>query len=132
MSRGGHGPWGAREPSEADRRAYADAVTEPFWLDQPERPAARPPLESPAEADLAIVGAGLSGLWAALLAKQRDPGREVIVLDGDELGGAASGRNGGFLSSFLTHGIDNGLARFPDEMAGARAARARELRRHAG
>ena len=116
MSRGGHGPWGAREPSEADRRAYADAVTEPFWLDQPERPPARPPLESPAEADLAIVGAGLSGLWAALLAKQRSPGREVIVLDGGELAGAASGRNGGFLSSFLTHGIDNGLARFPDEM----------------
>ena len=116
MSRAGHGPWGAREPSEADRRAYADAVTEPFWLDQPERPPARPPLESPAEADLAIVGAGLSGLWAALLAKQRNPGGEVIVLDGGELAGAASGRNGGFLSSFLTHGIDNGLARFPDEM----------------
>ena len=116
MSRGGHGPWGAREPSEANRRAYADAVTEPFWLDQPERPPARPPLESPAEADLAIVGAGLSGLWAALLAKQRNPGGEVIVLDGGELAGAASGRNGGFLSSFLTHGIDNGLARFPDEM----------------
>ena len=38
------------------------------------------------------------------------------MLDGGELAGAASGRNGGFLSSFLTHGIDNGLARFPDEM----------------
>jgi glycine/D-amino acid oxidase-like deaminating enzyme len=103
VSRGGHGPWGPREPSAAARRAYADASTTPFWLDSP-------------ETDLVIVGAGLSGLWAALLAKSDDPERDVVVLDGGELGGAASGRNGGFLSSFLTHGIDNGLARFADEM----------------
>jgi glycine/D-amino acid oxidase-like deaminating enzyme len=116
MKRDGHGPWGAREASAADRSAYADASTTPFWLDSPERPQARPPLEESTWTDLAVVGAGLSGLWAAVLAKERDPERDVIVLDAGELAGAASGRNGGFLSSFLTHGIDNGLARYPEEM----------------
>ena len=38
------------------------------------------------------------------------------MLEGGELGAAASGRNGGFLSSFLTHGAANGMARFPEEM----------------
>jgi glycine/D-amino acid oxidase-like deaminating enzyme len=117
VSGAGHGPWALREPTDADRRAYADASTTPFWLDSPQRPDLRPPLGGGAETELAIVGGGLSGLWAAVLAKERDPGREVIVVDAGELANAASGRNGGFLSSFLTHGIDNGLARFPEEMA---------------
>ncbi len=46
-----------------------------------------------------MVGGGLTGLWAAVRAKERDPGR-----------------NGGFMSSSLVHGIGNGLARFPDEV----------------
>ena len=40
-------------------------------------------------ADLAVVGAGYSGLWTALLAKERDPGRDVVVLE------ARHGRLGG-------------------------------------
>jgi glycine/D-amino acid oxidase-like deaminating enzyme len=117
VSGAGHGPWGLREPTDADGRAYGDASTTPFWLDSPQRPGPRPPLEGGTDTELAIVGGGLSGLWAAVLAKERDPGRDVIVIDAAELANAASGRNGGFLSSFLTHGIDNGLARFPEEMA---------------
>ena len=112
----GHGPWALREPSDADRRAFAEASETPFWLDSPERPAPRAPLAGGGETELAIVGGGLSGLWAALLAKQRDPGRDVVVVDAGELAGAASGRNGGFMVSFLTHGIENGAARFPEEM----------------
>ena len=43
-----------------------DASPVPFWLDRP-RPAEAPPLDGPAEVDLAIVGAGFTGLWAAVL-----------------------------------------------------------------
>ena len=32
-------------------------------------------------ADLAVVGAGYSGLWTALMAKERDPGRDVVVIE---------------------------------------------------
>ncbi len=49
-------------------------------------------------------------------AKERDPGREVILIERETLAIGASGRNGGFMSSSLVHGIGNGLARFPDEV----------------
>jgi glycine/D-amino acid oxidase-like deaminating enzyme len=111
----GHGPWPAGNDG-AFRHSYADAEPMPFWLDSPQRPAARPSLEGSADADLAIVGGGLSGLWAAVLVKERDPGRDVVLVDQGRIADAASGRNGGFCSSFLTHGIANGMARFPDEM----------------
>ncbi|AGL17703.1 FAD-binding oxidoreductase [Actinoplanes sp. N902-109] len=98
-------------------RALADAVPEPYWLRQPGAPAAADPLERPERADLAVIGAGYSGLWTALRAKERDPGRDVVVLEAGTAGWAASGRNGGFCSASLTHGFDNGASRFPGEMA---------------
>ncbi|HEY1507654.1 MAG TPA: FAD-binding oxidoreductase [Solirubrobacteraceae bacterium] len=87
-----------------------------FWLDT--LPARDPhaPLNESTETDLCIVGGGYTGLWAALHAKQLDPAREVTVLEATSCGNGASGRNGGFLQSSLTHGIGNGLARFPAEM----------------
>ena len=117
MRTAGHGPWGDGVPSADQRRAYAEASTTPFWLDSPQRPAPAAALEGDTESDLAIVGGGLSGLWAALLAKEDEPGREVVLLEREQLAHAASGRNGGFFLSSLTHGIDNGLARFGDQMA---------------
>ena len=63
-----------------------------------------------------MVGGGYSGLWTAVLAKERDPSRDVVLLEGDRIGWAASGRNGGFCAASLTHGKDNGAQRFPDEI----------------
>ena len=92
-----------------------DASPDPFWLDGP-RPAEAPPLEGVAEADLAIVGGGFTGLWAAVQAKQEQPSREVVLLEAETAGWGASGRNGGFVDSSLTHGLWNGAARFPQEL----------------
>ncbi|MDT4941695.1 MAG: hypothetical protein QOJ34_1784, partial [Pseudonocardiales bacterium] len=61
-------------------------------------------------------GGGFTGLWTALLAKERDPGRDVLLLESHTVGWAASGRNGGFCAASLTHGLANGLARFPGEL----------------
>jgi glycine/D-amino acid oxidase-like deaminating enzyme len=97
--------------------ALADAKPAPFWLDSVDRPEPAPPLSGSTRADLVVVGAGFTGLWTALLAKQTDPARDVVLLEGRTVGWAASGRNGGFCSASLTHGVDNGLARFPDEVA---------------
>jgi glycine/D-amino acid oxidase-like deaminating enzyme len=104
------------EPTAADRASYADAEPRPYWLARlpPREP--EPPLRGAADADLCIVGGGYTGLWAALHAKAGDPARDVVVLEGDTVGFGASGRNGGFVSGSLTHGIENGLARFADEM----------------
>lgn len=66
--------------------------------------------------DLAVVGGGYTGLWTALLAKEADPGRDVLLLESRSCGWAASGRNGGFCAASLTHGLANGLDRFPDDV----------------
>ncbi|MBK6874758.1 MAG: FAD-dependent oxidoreductase [Kineosporiaceae bacterium] len=89
----------------------------PFWLDTELRPDRRAPLDGDASVDLAIVGGGFTGLWAAVLAAEQYPAWTITLLDGGDLGWAASGRNGGFCSSSLTHGLGNGLSRWPDELA---------------
>jgi glycine/D-amino acid oxidase-like deaminating enzyme len=98
------------------RRTYADAAPTPFWLDQPGAPEACPPLDGDTAADLAIVGGGFTGLWAAIQAKEERPERDVLLLERDTIAFGASGRNGGFCDASLTHGLSNGIDRFPDEI----------------
>ena len=62
------------------------------------------------------MGGGFTGLWAAIQAKEDDPSRDVVVLERGRFGVAASGRNGGFVASSLTHGLAQGLACWPDEI----------------
>ncbi len=109
-------PWPQSPPTSAHRAAYADAERRPFWWDTLTSRDAHEPLASTIDADLCIVGGGFTGLWAALYAKQLDPGRDVVVLEATRCGHGASGRNGGFLQASLTHGIANGETRFPDEL----------------
>ena len=98
------------------RHTYADAAPVPFWLDRPGAPSPSAPLETSTTADLAIVGGGFTGLWAAIQAKQEAPDRDVLLLEQDTIAFGASGRNGGFCDATLTHGLPNGIDRFPDEI----------------
>ncbi|KUJ69693.1 FAD-dependent oxidoreductase [Streptomyces albus subsp. albus] len=93
-----------------------DAEPTPFWLDDPDRPQATAALVGRTSCDLLVVGGGYTGLWTALIAKERDPSADVLLIEADEAGGAASGRNGGFCESSLTHGLHNGLQRWPEEI----------------
>ena len=86
-----------------------------FWLDDVTRPA-HPALAATLDADLAIVGGGYTGLWTAIRAKERDPDARVVLLEAGRIGGAASGRNGGFVEASLTHGESNGERRWPEEL----------------
>jgi glycine/D-amino acid oxidase-like deaminating enzyme len=95
---------------------FADAAAVPLWLDRPDRPVVQEPLVGSSAADLVVVGGGYTGLWTALLAKEDDPGRDVLLLEAGSVGSAASGRNGGFCAASLTHGLANGAARFAGEL----------------
>lgn len=98
------------------RASLEGASTTPFWLDDVDAPAARPALTQNVDTDLLVVGGGFCGLWTALIAKERDPHRRVILVEAVRIGWAASGRNGGFVEASLTHGEENGELHFADEM----------------
>ncbi len=97
--------------------ALAPAVFGSMWLDPAvsgNRPD-YPRLTGPLSCDLLVVGGGYTGLWTALHAAERDPAARVVLIEGERVGWAASGRNGGFVDASLTHGAHNGKARWPDE-----------------
>lgn len=102
-------------PRRESLRALADVKLTPFWLDDKNKPEKTQPLTIKTESDLTIIGAGFTGLWTALLAKQRNPNQEVVLIESHEVAYGASGRNGGFCSASLTHGFLNGVSRWEKE-----------------
>ncbi|NEM91682.1 NAD(P)/FAD-dependent oxidoreductase [Galbitalea soli] len=95
--------------------SLAGSRLHPFWLEGLDSPTF-PRFSGRGVYDLVVVGGGYTGLWTALQAKQRDPGRRVALVEGKTIGWAASGRNGGFVEASLTHGESNGSTRFPGEL----------------
>ena len=96
-------------------RLVLAAEPAPYWLVG--APPPREPLRGSVDCDLAVVGGGFSGLWAAVTAKELYPERTVVLVEGNRVGSAASGRNGGFCEASLTHGEANGQLRFPAEFS---------------
>jgi glycine/D-amino acid oxidase-like deaminating enzyme len=88
-----------------------------YWLEDPSAPEPASALTADTACDLVVVGGGYTGLWTALRAKERDPGLDVVLVESGTCGWAASGRNGGFCDASLTHGVVNGLRRWPAEMS---------------
>lgn len=86
------------------------------WLDRPDHLPDAPALDGRVECELLVVGAGLTGLWAAIDATSSGLS-DVVVVDSGVIGGGASGRCGGFINASITHGIAHGHARWPDEMS---------------
>jgi glycine/D-amino acid oxidase-like deaminating enzyme len=73
-----------------------------FWHDTvPASLAPGEPLAGDAEADVAIVGAGFTGLWTAYYLAQRDPALRIVVCEREIAGFGASGRNGGWCSALF-------------------------------
>jgi glycine/D-amino acid oxidase-like deaminating enzyme len=72
-----------------------------FWMHGLGPRSQRPPLAADAEADVVIVGGGMSGLWAAHHLLSVRPEMRVVVLEGEHVGYGASGRNGGWLSQLI-------------------------------
>ncbi|HUB74410.1 MAG TPA: FAD-binding oxidoreductase [Solirubrobacteraceae bacterium] len=88
-----------------------------WWRSLGGPPPPRPPLAGPTEADVAIVGAGFTGLWTAYHLKRARPSLEIVVLEREHAGFGASGRNGGWVSGFFS-----GAPRAYERSAGAGSA----------
>ncbi|MBS1698828.1 MAG: FAD-dependent oxidoreductase [Actinobacteria bacterium] len=74
------------------------------WWQQVGVPAPRPELPGDLTVDVAIVGAGYTGLWTAYYLKRARPGLRVAIIEQRHAGYGASGRNGGWLTNSITGG----------------------------
>lgn len=97
-------------------KALEDVTLFPLWLDNETAPSVEPQLIGRTEADLLIVGGGFTGLWAAVLAKEADPGRDVVLIEAGKVAYGASGRPGAIVSTSLMHGLHNAVRIFPDDI----------------
>jgi len=80
-----------------------------YWVTRGRAPLS-PPLRGPARADVAIVGAGVTGLSTAIHLLQRSPGLRVAVLEAHYAGFGATGRSGGVLGAGTEMGTPEGTA----------------------
>jgi glycine/D-amino acid oxidase-like deaminating enzyme len=81
------------------------ATSRPLWWDGVEM-AERAPLDRSLDADVVVVGAGYTGLWAAHSLLELDPALSTVVLERRHVGFGASGRNGGWCYDGFAAGIE--------------------------
>jgi glycine/D-amino acid oxidase-like deaminating enzyme len=72
-----------------------------FWYAPGGPPEPRTPLSCDRDVDVAVVGAGCTGLWTAYYLARARPEPRIVVLEREFAGFGASGRNGGWLSAEL-------------------------------
>lgn len=94
---------------------FAETTFAPFWPETVTGRTDLPRQSGSITCDLAIIGAGFTGLWAALKARERHPEARIVVLEARQLACAASGRSGGFAAPSISHGVGNALDRWPAE-----------------
>lgn len=82
-----------------------------FWFSQLDPEPLRPGLDGDLDVDVAVVGAGLTGLWSAYHLLAADPTLRVAVLEARHAGYGASGRNGGWVANTITGGRETDAAR---------------------
>ena len=77
-----------------------------WWDTVGEVPAPRAPLDRDLDVDVAIVGAGYTGLWTAYYLARTAPGTRIAVIEANVAGFGASGRNGGWCSALFPASLD--------------------------
>ncbi len=89
----------APDPNQQDGDPYRSLS---FWLDTvPGSLQPGEPLPGDTQADVAIAGAGFTGLWTAYYLIKRDPRLRIVVCEREIAGYGASGRNGGWCSALF-------------------------------
>ena len=80
---------------------FESTATYPVWHDSATQQTAFETAPAHAEVDIAIVGAGLSGLWTAYYLSAAQPSLRIAIVEARHVGFGASGRNGGWCSGFF-------------------------------
>ncbi|HMJ79498.1 MAG TPA: FAD-dependent oxidoreductase [Candidatus Dormibacteraeota bacterium] len=97
----------ARAGGPPDYRAVS------FWLETcGDDLTPRPPLRGRQEVDVAILGAGYTGLWTAYELQRREPGLRIAIVEREIAGFGASGRNGAWCAPDLNIGLDEVARRY--------------------
>lgn len=96
-------PEPASQPATMYRMAPADPYRQlSFWHDTvPGTLAPSDPLPGDTEADVAIAGAGFTGMWTAYYLHKADPALRIVICEREIAGYGASGRNGGWCSALF-------------------------------
>lgn len=98
----------------SDSRFAPGFKTTPYWWDA--LPAAAPePRQLPSQADVVVIGAGLTGCSAA--ATLARAGRDVVVVEAERPGFGASTRSAGFLSRHFKHSLTDLLKKYDEATA---------------
>jgi glycine/D-amino acid oxidase-like deaminating enzyme len=83
--------------------AVAETVGSVFWLQQAlaqDNGRTCPVLDGSVKADVCVVGGGFLGMWAALEVVEQAPDARVVLIEAEGCGLGASGRNGGWVTSW--------------------------------
>src|SRR5690625_5117850 len=83
-----------------------------FWNETVNRFTMEQLLSTSPNIDIAIMGAGFTGLWTAYYLIKHDPTLNIIILEKDGIGSGASGRNGGWCSSKFPISPDVSVERY--------------------
>jgi glycine/D-amino acid oxidase-like deaminating enzyme len=88
-----------------------------YWLATREERTAEPKLQGRQQCEVAIVGAGFTGLWTAHFLRQLQPILDIAIVEQSVCGYGASGRNAGIISSSIDHSHSLAVAHFGKEDA---------------
>ncbi|HEY6547687.1 MAG TPA: FAD-dependent oxidoreductase [Vicinamibacteria bacterium] len=105
------------QPRDASRPTRPPIEQACYWLARRGPRSLRPALTGRQKADVAVIGAGLTGLWTAIRLKELEPGLEVVVLERECAAYGASGRNAGILGDSVDHSHGLAISHFGREEA---------------
>jgi len=115
-----NGHWSGTGDAASENTAPADGhrygALSLWWDEMGEKVVPRAPLEGDLDVDVAVVGAGFTGLWTACSLAEADPTLRIAVLEREVAGFGASGRNGGWCSAQFA-ASDDRIARDHGERA---------------
>jgi glycine/D-amino acid oxidase-like deaminating enzyme len=106
-------------------RAVVESPGVVWWLAEAlagEPELSLPPLTGPVRADVCVIGGGYTGLWTAIEIREQSPGTTVVLIEREQCGFGASGRNGGWATGWHDE-LDGLIAKFGEREALRLAAR---------